>query len=119
MCFSPLSIGTNALLTNSESLFMVHSTQLATLTARHRVPTIYAYRENTLAGGLMSYGANFLNAARELGVYVGRVLKGDRPAELPVQQATKIELVINIKAARALGLTIPNSLLVAADEVIE
>jgi putative ABC transport system substrate-binding protein len=108
-----------ALLTNSESLFMVHSAQLATSTARHRVPTIYAYRENTLAGGLMSYGANFLNAARELGVYVGRVLKGDKPAELPVQQATKIELVINMKAAKALGLTIPTSLLVAADEVIE
>jgi putative tryptophan/tyrosine transport system substrate-binding protein len=108
-----------ALLTNSESLFMVHNAQLASLTARHRVPTIYAYRENTLAGGLMSYGANFLNAARELGVYVGRVLKGDKPAELPVQQATKIELVINMKAARALGLIIPTSLLVAADEVIE
>jgi len=108
-----------ALLTNSESLFMVHSAQLATLTARHRVPTIYAYRENTLAGGLMSYGANFLNDARELGVYVGRVLKGDKPAELPVQQATKIELVINMKAAKTLGLTIPTSLLVAANEVIE
>lgn len=108
-----------ALLTNSESLFMIHSAQLATLTARYRVPTIYAYRENTLAGGLMSYGANFLNAAHELGVYVGRVLKGDKPAELPVQQATKIELVINMKAARALGLGIPTSLLVAADEVIE
>ena len=108
-----------ALLTNSESLFMVHSAQLAALTARHRVPALYAYRENALAGGLMSYGANFLNAARELGVYVGRVLKGDKPAELPVQQATKIELVINMNAAKALGLTIPTSLLVAADEVIE
>ncbi|MFY9838197.1 MAG: ABC transporter substrate-binding protein [Xanthobacteraceae bacterium] len=108
-----------ALLTNSESLFMVHSAQLATLTARHRVPALYAYRENALAGGLMSYGANFLNAARELGIYVGRVLKGDKPADLPVQQATKIELVINMKAARALGLIIPTPLLVAADEVIE
>jgi len=109
----------SALLTNSESLFMIHSAQLATLAARHRVPALYAYRENALAGGLMSYGANFLNAARELGVYVGRVLKGDKPAELPVQQATKIELVINMNAAKALGLTIPTSLLVAADEVIE
>jgi putative tryptophan/tyrosine transport system substrate-binding protein len=88
-----------ALLTNSESLFMVHSAQLATLTARYRVPALYTYRENALAGGLMSYGANFLNAARELGVYVGRVLKGDKPAELPVQQATKIELVINMNSA--------------------
>ena len=109
----------DALLTNSESLFMVHSAQLAALTARHRVPALYAYRENVLAGGLMSYGANFLDAAHELGVYTGRILKGDKPAELPVQQATKIELVINMKAAKALNVTIPLSLLGRADEVIE
>ena len=109
----------DALLTNSESLFMVHSAQLAALTARHRVPALYAYRENALAGGLMSYGANFLDAAHELGVYTGRILKGDKPADLPVQQATKIELVINMKAAKALNLTIPLSLLGRADEVIE
>ena len=109
----------DALLTNSESLFMVHSDQLAELTARYRVPALYAYRENAMAGGLMSYGANFLTAARELGVYVGRVLKGDKPADLPVQQATKIELVINMKAAKALGIDIPLSLLGRADEVIE
>jgi putative ABC transport system substrate-binding protein len=108
-----------ALLTNSESLFMVHSVQLATLTARRRLPALYAYRENAVAGGLMSYGANFLSAARELGTYVGRILKGEKPGELPVQQATKIELVINMKAARALGLIIPTSLLVAADEVMD
>ena len=109
----------DALLTNSESLFMVHSAQLAALTARHRVPALYAYRENALAGGLMSYGANFLDAAHELGVYTGRILKGDKPADLPVQQATKIELVINMKAAKALNVTIPLSLLGRADEVIE
>ena len=109
----------DALLTNSESLFMVHSAQLAALTARHRVPALYAYRENALAGGLMSYGANFLDAAHELGVYAGRILKGDKPADLPVQQATKIELVINMKAAKALNVTIPLSLLGRADEVIE
>jgi putative ABC transport system substrate-binding protein len=108
-----------ALLTNSESLFMVHSDQLAELTARYRVPALYAYRENAMAGGLMSYGANFLTAARELGIYVGRILKGDKPADLPVQQATKIELVINMKTAKALGIEIPLSLLGRADEVIE
>jgi putative ABC transport system substrate-binding protein len=89
------------------------------LTARHRLPALYAFRENTVAGGLMSYGANFLDAARELGVYAGRVLKGDKPADLPVQQASKIELVINMKTAKALGLTVPLSLLGRADEVIE
>jgi putative tryptophan/tyrosine transport system substrate-binding protein len=109
----------SALLTNSESLFMVHSDQLAELTARYRVPALYAYRENAIAGGLMSYGANFLTAARELGIYVGRVLKGDKPADLPVQQATKIELVINLKTAKALGIDMPLSLLGRADEVIE
>jgi putative tryptophan/tyrosine transport system substrate-binding protein len=108
-----------ALLTNSESLFMVHRDQFAELTARYRVPALYAYRENAMAGGLMSYGANFLTAARELGIYVGRILKGDKPADLPVQQATKIELVINIKTAKALGIEIPLSLLGRADEVIE
>jgi putative ABC transport system substrate-binding protein len=108
-----------ALLTNSESLFMVHSDQLAELTARYRVPAVYAYRENAMAGGLMSYGANFLTAAKELGIYVGRILKGDKPADLPVQQATKIELVINLKTAKALGIDMPLSLLGRADEVIE
>ena len=108
----------DALLTNSESLFMVHSAHLATLTARHRVPALYAYRENAFAGGLMSYGANFLDAAQELGVYTGRVLKGDKPGDLPVQQATKIELVINLKTAKAL-VTVSPSLLGRADEVIE
>jgi putative ABC transport system substrate-binding protein len=108
-----------ALLTNSESLFMVHSDHLAALTARHRVPALYAFRENATAGGLMSYGANFLTAARELGLYAGRILKGEKPGDLPVQQATKIELAINLKAAKALGITVPISLLGRADEVIE
>lgn len=108
-----------ALLTNSESLFMVHSNRLAALTARDRVPTLFAYRENVMAGGLMSYGANFLAAARELGLYVGRVLKGEKPGDLPVQQATKIDFVINMKAAKALAITVSPSLLARADEVIE
>ena len=108
-----------ALLTNSESLFMVHSDHLAALTARHKVPALYAYRENVMAGGLMSYGANFLTGARELGLYTGRVLKGEKPGDLPVQQATKIELVINLKTAKALGITVSPSLLALADELIE
>ena len=108
-----------ALLTNSESLFMVHSAQLAELTTRYRVPALYACRENAMAGGLMSYGANFLTAARELGMYVGRVLKGEKPADLPVQQATKIEFVINMKTSKVLGIDIPLPLLGRADEVIE
>jgi putative ABC transport system substrate-binding protein len=108
-----------ALMTNSESLFMVHSDYLAVLTARHALPALYAYRENAAAGGLMSYGANFLNAARELGLYTGRILKGEKPGDLPVQQATKIELIINMKTAKALGIKVPLPLLTLADEVIE
>jgi putative ABC transport system substrate-binding protein len=108
-----------ALLTNSESLFMVHSDYIAALTARHRVPALFAYRENATSGGLMSYGADFLSAARELGLYTGRVLNGEKPADLPVQQAMKVEFVINLKTAKALQLTIPPSIMVRADEVIE
>jgi len=108
-----------ALLTNSESLFMVYSDHLAALTARHALPALYAYRENATAGGLMSYGSNFLNAARELGLYTGRILKGEKPGDLPVQQATKIDFVINMKTARSLGIEVPLPLLGRADEVIE
>jgi putative ABC transport system substrate-binding protein len=108
-----------ALLTNSESLFMVHSDHLAALTARHALPALYAYRENATAGGLMSYGSNFLNAARELGLYTGRILKGEKPGNLPVQQATKIDFVINMRTARSLGIEVPLPLLGRADEVIE
>jgi putative tryptophan/tyrosine transport system substrate-binding protein len=108
-----------ALLTNSESYFMIQRDWLATLAARHFVPALYAYRENTAAGGLMSYGANFLNPMRELGLYVGRILKGERPADLPVQQSTKVEMVLNLKTAKTLAITFPPSLLARADEVIE
>ena len=111
--------GAGALLTSSESLFMIHCDQLAALTARHAVPALYAFRENAVAGGLMSYGADFLKPTRDLGIYVGRILKGEKPADLPVQQASKIEFVINLKTSKALGVTVPLPLLARADEVIE
>jgi ABC transporter substrate binding protein len=91
----------------------------AALAARHAVPTIFGFREFAVAGGLMSYGADLADAHRWIGVYTGRILRGDKPAELPVQQATKVELVINLKTAKVLGLTVPLHLIGRADEVIE
>jgi putative tryptophan/tyrosine transport system substrate-binding protein len=108
-----------ALLTNSESYFMIQRDHLATLAARHAVPAMYAYRENALAVGLISYGSNTRNATRRLGLYAGRILNGEKPAELPVQQATDIRLIINQKTAKALGINVPQSLISRADEVIE
>jgi putative ABC transport system substrate-binding protein len=89
------------------------------LALQHSLPAIYQYRVFTAAGGLISYGASLTDAFQLAGVYTGRVLNGEKPADLPVQQSTKVELTINLKTAKALGLTIPPSLLVAADEVIE
>jgi putative ABC transport system substrate-binding protein len=108
-----------ALVIGADALFNSRSEQLAALTIRHRVPAIYQYREFVSTGGLMAYGSTVLDTYRPLGVYTGRILKGEKPAELPVQQATKVELVINMKTAKALGLTIPLPLLGRADEVIE
>jgi putative tryptophan/tyrosine transport system substrate-binding protein len=102
-----------------EAFFRTHMGQLAALALRHAVPVISNGREFAAAGGLMSYGASIPNSYRLAGVYTGRVLKGDKPADLPVQQATKIELYINLKTARALGITVPLPLSGRADEVIE
>jgi putative tryptophan/tyrosine transport system substrate-binding protein len=112
-------LGAAALVVSADSFFNNRSEQIAALALRHRVATIYQFREFAAAGGLMSYGNSFAESYRLVGSYVGRILKGENPANLPVQQPTKLELILNMKTASALGLTFPMTLLSRADDVIE
>jgi putative tryptophan/tyrosine transport system substrate-binding protein len=114
-----LELRAGALVIGNDALLINRSDQLAALALRHAMPAVYQFREFVAAGGLMSYGGSAIDLSRLVGAYIGRILKGEKPGELPVQQATRVELIINMKTAKALGLTFPLTLLGRADEVIE
>jgi putative ABC transport system substrate-binding protein len=107
------------LMIGPDAFFNSRIEQLAALTSRHALPAVFQWREFTAAGGLLSYGSSITDVYRQVGVYTGRILKGEKPADLPVEQTTKVELFVNLKAAKAFGITVPTALLVRADEVIE
>jgi putative tryptophan/tyrosine transport system substrate-binding protein len=108
-----------ALDVNVDPFFLARREQIVALAARHAIPAIYPVRDFAVAGGLMSYGTDFADSYRQAGIYTGRVVRGEKPADLPVQRSTKFEFVINFKTAKALGLAVPNSMQLLADEVIE
>jgi putative ABC transport system substrate-binding protein len=108
-----------ALLIGPDNFIFSRNAQIAALALRHAVPALYQWREFAIAGGLMTYGASQSEVYHQVGVYTGRILKGEKPANLPVVQSTKIEMIVNLRTAKALDLTVPPSLLAIADEVIE
>jgi putative ABC transport system substrate-binding protein len=114
-----LELRTRALCVNVDPFFMNRAEQIAALAIRNRLPVIYPRREFVIAGGLISYDSRYTDSFRQSGIYAGRILNGEKPADLPVQQTTRIELTVNLRAASALGLAIPQSLLARTDEVIE
>ena len=109
----------SGLVIGTDSLFNTWKEQLAALSVRHGVPTIHQYREFVVAGGLLGYGTQTAELSRQVGIYAGRILKGEKAADMPIQQAAEVELFINLKTAKALGITVPLSLLTRADELIE